>query len=200
MKDKAFVVAFDSRVHLIHDLSDNVPALCKSVSSIEAGGEPALYDALIFSSNKLRTIPESQVTRRAIILISDGVDTASRALMHDGEEAAARAETVIVALSTNDPVFHPQGEIVLDALTSPTGGGILPARDESQLTDAFGHIEKVLRNQYALAYQPAAFNLDGGYRRVEIVPRRHGFKVQCRKGYFASQGQGAAPDEARATN
>jgi VWFA-related protein len=93
----------------------------------------------------------------------------------------------VFALSTNDlrADRYPKGEAVLDLLTGPTGGHILPARDESQLTKAFRQIEKALRNQYALGYQPANFDPDGKYRPVEVIPVKHGLKVQCRKGYFA---------------
>ncbi len=186
-KDKAFVVSFDGRVHQVHDFSDDVRALAKAVKSIKAGGNTALYDAVIFACNRLRNAPETQITRRAIILITDGMDTASRTFMHDAQEAAARAEVLVFALSTNDLIVdpYPKGEAVLDLLTGPTGGHILPARDESQLTKAFRQIEKALRNQYALGYQPANFDPDGKYRPVEVIPVKHGLKVQCRKGYFA---------------
>jgi Ca-activated chloride channel homolog len=186
-QDKAFVVSFDGRVHQVHDFSDNVQALARAVKSIKAGGNTALYDAVIFACNKLRHDEEPQITRRAIILITDGMDTASRAFMHDAQEAAARAEVLMFALSTNDLIAdpYPKGEAVLDLLTGPTGGHILPARDQGQLSKAFRQIEKALRNQYALAYEPANFNPDGKYRPVEIIPAKRGLKVQCRKGYFA---------------
>lgn len=184
-KDMALVVAFNSRVRLAHDLSDNVAALGNAVRAIKAGGNTRLYDAIIFASQKLRASPPD--ARRAIILITDGEDTQSRALMYDAEQAAIRAEVTTFALSTNDLTMdpYPKGEAVLDLLTAPTGGRILPARSGWQLKKAFEMVEKTLRNQYALAYQPSEFKPDGSYRRVEVVPRKHGLKVQCRKGYYA---------------
>ena len=186
-KDKASVISFDGRVHQVHDFSDDVQTLARAVKSIRAGGNTALYDAVILACNKLRRDEEPQITRRAIILITDGMDTASRAFLHDAQEAAARAEVLMFALSTNDLIVdpYPKGEAVLDLLTGPTGGYILPARDEGQLTKAFGQIEKALRNQYALGYEPANFNPDGRYHPVEVIPMKRGLKVQCRKGYFA---------------
>lgn len=186
-KDKASVISFDGRVHQVHDFSDDVHTLARAVKSIRAGGNTALYDAVILACNKLRRDEEPQITRRAIILITDGMDTASRAFLHDAQEAAARAEVLMFALSTNDLIVdpYPKGEAVLDLLTGPTGGYILPARDEGQLTKAFGQIEKALRNQYALGYEPANFNPDGRYHPVEVIPMKRGLKVQCRKGYFA---------------
>jgi len=186
-KDKASVISFDGRVHQVHDFSDDIHTLARAVKSIRAGGNTALYDAVILACNKLRRDEEPQITRRAIILITDGMDTASRAFLHDAQEAAARAEVLMFALSTNDLIIdpYPKGEAVLDLLTGPTGGYILPARDEGQLTKAFGQIEKALRNQYALGYEPANFNPDGKYHPVEVIPMKRGLKVQCRKGYFA---------------
>jgi Ca-activated chloride channel family protein len=191
MKDLAFVVAFDARVHLVHDLTGDVSALSKAVKAIKPGGNTVLYDAVIFACSKLRNIPETQATRRAVILISDGNDTASRDLMYDAQRATARSEVVMFALSTNDLSTdpYPKGEAVLDLLTLPTGGRILAARDEYQLSSAFHKVEKALRNQYALAYLPADFSPDGSYRAIEIIPQKNGLKVQCRKGYFARQEQ-----------
>lgn len=184
-KDMALVAAFNSRVRLMHDLSDNFAALGKAVKAVKAGGNTRLYDAITFASQKLRASPPG--ARRAIILITDGEDTQSRALMYDAEQAAIRAEVTMFALSTNDLAMdpYPKGEAVLDLLTAPTGGQILPARSEWQLKKAFEIVEKTLRNQYALAYQPSDFKPDGSYRRVEVLPRKRGLKVQCRKGYFA---------------
>jgi VWFA-related protein len=107
--------------------------------------------------------------------------------MHDAEQAALRAQVTMFALSTNDRQYdeYPKGEAVLDLLTSPTGGDILPARDEDQLMRAFHHLEKALRNQYSVAYQPDEFEPNGDFRKIEIKPVKHGLKVQCRRGYFA---------------
>ena len=184
-KDMALVVAFNSRVHLVHDLSDDVAALGKAVKHIRAGGNTRLYDSVTFASQRLNASPPD--ARRAIILITDGEDTQSRALMYDAEQAAIRAEVTMFALSTNDLAMdpYPKGEAVLDLLTAPTGGRILPARSEWQLKKAFEMVEKALRDQYALAYQPSDFKPDGSYRRVEVLPRKQGLKVQCRKGYYA---------------
>jgi len=188
-KDKALVVAFNSTIHLMRDFSDDVRGLSQAVKKISAGGETALYDAVLFACRKLQDgSPES---RRAIILITDGEDTHSRAFLHDAELAPLRAQVTLFALSTNDLSLdpYPKGEAVLDLLSEPTGGRILPSRDEWQLSRAFREVERALRNQYALAYQPSEFRADGSYRRVDVVPVKQGLKVQCRRGYYARREQ-----------
>lgn len=186
-RDQAMVVGFDSRVRLAQDLTGSVEALAHAVSSLKPGGETALYDAIVLAADKLRASGEAGVVRRAIILITDGMDNKSRALMFDAQQALARSETLVFALSTNNRIGedYPKGDAVLDLLTGPTGGHILPARDRSNLKQAFQTIESALRSQYAIGYHPASFKADGGFRPIEITPLGHNLKVRCRKGYFA---------------
>ena len=185
--DQAFVVGINAKVNLASDMTGNVDQLSKAIHSLKSEGETALYDSVIYACNKLRDDREAQVTRRAIILITDGLDTKSSAILADAEEAAARADVLIYALSTNNLTEnrHPKGDAVLTLLTEPTGGHILPAREEDDLKHAFGEIEKALRSQYAIGYHPADFKPDGSFRQIELLATRKGLKVQCRKGYFA---------------
>jgi VWFA-related protein len=185
--DKAFVVGFSSTVNLASDMTGDIDQLSKGIHSLKSEGETTLYDAVIYACSKLRDNREAQVTRRAIILITDGEDTKSSAILADAEEAAARADVLIYALSTNnlEQNRHPKGDAVLSLLTEPTGGHILPAREEDDLKHAFSEIEKALRSQYAIGYHPADFKPDGSFRQIELLATRKGLKVQCRKGYFA---------------
>lgn len=191
-KDQAMIAAFNSRVRLIQGFTDNVRTLRRSVTKLHAGGNTALYDAIVFGARQLEKSPPE--SRRAIVLITDGDDTQSGALMFDAEQAALRAQVTIFALSTNDLEYgdYPKGEAVLDLLTRPTGGNVLPAHSEDRLTGAFNKLEKTLRNQYSIAYQPAAFQADGSFRKIDVKAVKQGLKVQCRRGYYArSEGYGA---------
>jgi VWFA-related protein len=184
--DQAFVVGFNDKAYLVQDMTGDVDQLADSIHKLESGGNTALYDAIILAANKLHSEVETRVTRRAIILISDGMDTASKAIMRDAEQAMAHAEAVMYVLSSNSP-FEPysKGEAVLELLSSPTGGRILPAHEKADLKTAFRDVEKTLRSQYAMGYKPAALQWDGGFRTIEIRPQKRGLKVRCRRGYFA---------------
>jgi Ca-activated chloride channel family protein len=187
-KDEAFIVGFDSRPHLEEEMTGDVEKLSKAIRRLTPGGDTALYDAVMFASNKLETqSTRGGVIRRAIVLVSDGVDTASQAKLEDATLSEARAQTVLYAVRTNNPVTNPlpKGQQTLSALTENSGGHILPGVEKSDLTHAFHHIEAALRSQYALGYHPANFSPDGSYRSVAISARKKGVKVQCRKGYFA---------------
>jgi Ca-activated chloride channel homolog len=186
-KDEAFVIGFDSHVHVIHNMTGDVNKLSSAIHGMNSGGNTALYDAIIRASNKLRTESGGGITRKAIILISDGMDTASKALLNDAVQAAERAEVVVYVLSTNDlrEAKYPKGDAVMDLIAQPTGGHILRAREKDDLKHGFAEIEKALRSQYAMGYHPADFRSDGGFRPIEITPQQSTLKVQCRRGYFA---------------
>jgi VWFA-related protein len=186
-RDRAFIATFNDSVHLIADLSSNVPYMQKTIKHAKDGGNTSLYDAVIFACNKLNNNSEDVVTRKVIILISDGVDTKSTSLMADAQQAAVHSEALLLALSTNDLSLerYPTGEAVLDLLSKPTGGYILPAHEDWQLAGAFSKIERALRSQYFIAYNPPNFKPDGSYRSIDLVLKNPKLKVRCRTGYYA---------------
>jgi VWFA-related protein len=184
--DKAMVIGFDGNVHVVHDLTADPKVLGESISKLKAGGNTAFYDAVAFAAKSLRGGSDDHLTRRAIIVISDGVDTASKGTIDQAREEALRSEVVVFALTTAS-ALEPEcpGNVVLRQLTGWTGGHVLPAHETADLKSAFRHVEKAMRSQYALGYQLPESATDGSFRSVEIVPRKRGLKVQCRKGYFA---------------
>lgn len=187
--DKALVLAFNDKVMPLQDVTDRTDRIAKSLRNVKAHGDTALNDAIIAASERLRRIPEDRLARRAIILISDGEDTASRSTLQEAKLAAAHANVIIFALSTNfssDDV-NGSGDAVLKSLAESTGGSLLPAREEAGLAKAFRSVEKALRNQYVVAYNPAEFRPDGSFRTVQLLPRKHGLRASYRKGYFANE-------------
>jgi VWFA-related protein len=185
-KDAAFVIGFDQHVHVIQDTTGDVGKLSNAIHHMNSGGNTALYDAIIRASNKLRA-SNAGISRKAIILISDGIDTASKSKLNDAIQAAEKAEVIVYVLSTNDlrEVKYPKGDAIMDLIAKPTGGHILPAREKDDLKHGFAEIEKALRSQYAMGYHPADFKSDGSFRAIEIIPDKPTFRVQCRRGYFA---------------
>ncbi len=183
--DKAFVVGFNQEVHLEQDFTEDVNALGKAVRRLKPEGETAIFDALVFASEKLRKNSEPG-TRRAIIVISDGENNCGKRFMHEADEAALKAEAPVYTLSTN--LAHSEyskGQAVLELLARYTGGELLPAHEASQVVRAFKQVEEALRSQYVLSYKPAEFSADGRYRPIALTARNPKLKVECRRGYFA---------------
>jgi VWFA-related protein len=184
--DKALVVGFNQKIHFEQNLTNDVPALKRAVTHLKPSGETALYDAIVFAADKLRS-DSDHGTRKIIILISDGDNNSSKAIMNDAQQAALRAEAPIYCLSTN--TFHDdqysKGEATLQLLSRYTGGELLPARDKFNVVEAFKQVEQALRSQYVLSYKPAGFAPDGRYREVALSAHKPKLKVECRHGYYA---------------
>lgn len=185
--DKAMIITFNEQVKTVVQPTDRPGRLDKTLSKIRPDGDTALNDAVIYGCNRLRDLTERQITRRAIILISDGVDTLHHASLGQAQQAASRSEVTIFALSTNfsELDLNGKGDAVLRELASASGGVLLPAHDEAHLGSAFRNVEKALRNQYVIAYTPATFMADGSFRAVELKAVKHGLRTSCRKGYYA---------------
>ena len=73
----------------------------------------------------------------------------------------------------------------LQMLAEATGGRAFFPFKPQDLTDAFGDIESELHNQYAVAYKPAEFVLNGQFRPIQIATEDKKLKVRARRGYFA---------------
>jgi VWFA-related protein len=185
--DQAFVVAFNDTVKTVSEPTDNPSRLNAALRRLKPEGNTALHDAVIYASDKLRHLPERQITRRAIVLISDGVDTMHRSTLHQAEQEASRAEVMIFSLSTNfaETDANGEGDRVLNELAASTGGALLTAYDETRLDSALRRVQKALRNQYVLAYSPADFQPDGSYRPVQLNTLKRGLRTNCRRGYYA---------------
>jgi len=185
--DEAAIVTFGSTVQeKTAGMTGDVGALDAAIHAVQAGGETAMYDAIVTSSGKLHENRRKSAVRPVIILITDGVDTASKMTLKAAEEAAIRSEAAIFALDANS-VYEtdPKGRLILEKLTRETGGFVLPGRENSDLKGAFRTIEKILRSQYALGYPPPDLELDGSFRSIEVTSIRRGLRVHLRNGYYA---------------
>jgi VWFA-related protein len=125
-------------------------------------------------------------TRKVIVLLTDGADTASHGTDAESIEALVHSEATVLIIDSTVPSENgTKGQAFLDRLTTYSGGIILPARQTEELKNAFRAVEKVLRNQYALSYKPAELQPNGGYRAIQLTPMKRGWRVRCRSGYYA---------------
>jgi Ca-activated chloride channel homolog len=152
-------------------------------------GSTAIWDSIwITSADVLGPAPEK--TRRAIILLSDGVDTFSRKKLDEAVQAAQRAEAVVYAIGIGDNFYDGVDEGSLKKISERTGGRAYFPRDENELRQAFRQIQEEMRSQYLIAYEPTNRALDGSYRKIEIqlVNReleKQKVRITHRQGYFA---------------
>lgn len=185
--DKAAIIAFGSTVQeKTAGMTGDVKTLDATIRTLQANGETAMYDAIILASHKFHESRRTTGVRPIIILITDGVDTASKATLSAAEEAAIRSEAAIFALDANSIYeTNPKGRLVLEKLTRGTGGFVLSAREDADLKDAFKTIEKILRSQYAIGYPPPDLETNGSFRPIEVSSSKPGLQIHARKGYYA---------------
>ena len=195
-RDRVLFATFDHEVTLRQDFTDRLELLDKAVYSVKKTGEQtALYDAVWqFCDQKMR----SAQGRRALVLITDGVDTYSRADINDAIAIAQRTETTVFAISTKAGLsstvvgveagtIKTKADKDLDRLCDETGGAAFFTGDILSLERSFTKISKELRSQYLITYKPTNDKYDGSYRRVEVklTSDRGNLKLRTKKGYRA---------------
>jgi VWFA-related protein len=131
----------------------------------------------------------SDKTRRAIILVTDGVDTSSRLKMSEAIDSALKADAIIYTIGIGDNYYDGVDEGSLRKLSERTGGRAYFPRNETDLRSAFAQIQDELRSQYLVAYSPSNKAKDGTFRKVVIDVKdpelRKNLKLTYRQGYFA---------------
>jgi Ca-activated chloride channel homolog len=197
-KDKVAFLTFDHEVNLRQDFTDKLDLLDKAINAVnKPGSQTSLYDAIwIFCNEKMRNVGAA---RRALVVITDGDDTYSRATLKEAIDIAQRTETVIFAISTKGgfsgsavPGVEAQtvkdgGDKDLVKLCEETGGRAFFTGDMLALERSFSTIAKEIRSQYIATYRPSNDKYDGSYRRIEVKlsTDRDGLKVRAKRGYLA---------------
>jgi Ca-activated chloride channel family protein len=197
-KDQAAFVTFDDEVSLRQDFTKNLELLERAIDGVKKPGtQTSLYDAVWqFCDEKMRGVNSP---RRALVVITDGDDTYSRARLDDAIAMAQRTDTIIFAISTKGGftgsavpgveagTVKDSGDKELDRLSEQTGGRAFFTGDMLALERAFKKIGEELRSQYLLTYRPEG-PFDGGYRRIEVkVATGDGYKINAKRGYTADR-------------
>ena len=203
-KDMAFVISFGSEAELLQDSTNSAKLLSQSLSGLKVNASLAgmggplpgpvptintpkgtvLFDAVyLASAEKLR----GEVGRKALILITDGVDQGSRYDVRQAIEAAHRADAIIYSIQYMDRQAYGYFGVSdgdLKKMSEETGGRLFRVDRKNSLDDIFRQIQEEMRSQYSISYAPNTKAT--GFRKLEIKTARKDLKVQARKGYFAS--------------
>jgi Ca-activated chloride channel family protein len=173
----------DSKVRLLQDftLIRDIP---DAVWDLRAKGMTTLYDAIVTAADALDRRPEQ---RRAILVVSDGADTQSRASLDQATRRAVEAQLIVYAIDLSDGGAGPinSGAAVLKSLTARTGGRLFTSPGGSRLREAFDQTIDELRHQYTLTYAPTNDRKDGRWRTIEVRIDRPGLDIRTREGYWA---------------
>lgn len=188
-EDVAAVFRFDTKVEQVQDFS-SARDLAPMAYGLRAKGMTTLNDAIIEGANALLNRPEP---RKAIIVLSDGIDTYSKASPGKALETALSVGATIYAvdMSATDSIGsrNPQSAMVLKSFAEKTGGRFVATPGGQALRDAFASIANELGHQYTIAYRPLNTMHDGKWRTLEVkLTHANDFVVRTRKGYRAPKG------------
>lgn len=214
-KDEVAVVSFTGESTLEQGMTNNMERLRRAVSRVQfvppsgyigggviagtppisggnqaAYGSTAIWDSIWVTAEEILG-PAPEKTRRAIILLTDGVNTYGSKKLDDAVQAAQRAEAVIYSIGIGDNFYDGVDEGALKKISERTGGRAYFPRDENELRQAFRQIQEEMRSQYLVAYEPSNQALDGTYRKIEVQVanpdlQKQKVRLTHRQGYFAT--------------
>jgi len=156
-------------------------------------GSTAIWDAIALTSNDVLAKAPG-LRRRAIILLSDGVDTTSRLTLKEAANRALGAETVVYSIGIGDSKWEGVDRAPLHEIAERTGGRAFFPDKKFDLNSAFAEIERELRTQYLIAYSSTNKKHDGAYRKITIEItnpdlQKQKLQLRHRPGYFAKAGR-----------
>jgi len=208
-KDIAFIISFGADSELLQDFTNSLPLLQKGLGELRlnagvGGMSPTgptipipggsrgtvLYEAVwLATKEKLR----GEVGRKAVVVITDGVDVGSRIKIDKAIEEAHRSDTIIYSVLFEDPRYTSwqyggmSGEGPLKRMAEETGGRVFRVDRRNTLEDIYNTIQQELRSQYAAAYTPTNQAKDGSFRRIEVRTKNRDVKIQIRRGYYSTK-------------
>jgi len=224
--DKTFLAHFDFDTELLQDLTSSKQKLQRALQGMEVpgpgnrrggytigggyggrgggrgggggggGGGTTLYDAVYLAADEIMRHHEG---RKAVILLTDGVDHGSRVSIDTAIEAAQRADTLIYSIMFEGeeggggggfgrmgiPIdMGADGYKVLQKMSRETGGGFFEVSRKMSIDQIYKRIEEELRSQYSIGYSPDPPTGRSGFRAISLKARRKDLVVQARQGYY----------------
>lgn len=154
---------------------------------IEPAGETRMFDCVVDALESVSIRPEK---RRALVLISDGMDNKSKrsskdvihlALMHGVTIYAIDLTTDVPASATATEQLL--GKLTLESFAKQTGGRYLKTAGGTQIQPAFDQIVDELGSQYTFSFYPPPNAIPGQWRKITVRPRDASLTVRSRDGY-----------------
>jgi VWFA-related protein len=192
--DAASVFSFDSRVRRLTPFTRDPHLLRTAVSSVEPYGATSLYDAIVTT---VQTVVEDAPRARGVLLLTDGIDTASTFTPHEAATAAAAVDIPLYVLSVGGAttaaeksmmggdvsVESTQSALRLNELAARTGGLAAEPTTIADLSVATRTILSELRHQYVLAIPAGSAK---GWHELTVRVRRGRVQARSRDGYVVS--------------
>jgi Ca-activated chloride channel family protein len=191
-QDDYFVITFNDRPRLLADTTQSLGSIQEELSQAMPSGRTALLDAIYLAIQKAH---HAKYKRRALLIISDGGDNASRYSASEIRKLVQEADVQIYAIGIFDSIFHTpeewSGKRLLTEITGATGGRTATLHNAADLPDLAERIGHELRSEYVLGYRPTQPSHDGKWRKIRVLLKpltsaaSGGLQVRSKRGYLA---------------
>jgi Ca-activated chloride channel family protein len=185
--DAFFLMTFNHEPRLIFGWKTQPDGVHDALSSLKPTGSTAIYDAMLAAIPYLEHRPRE---RAAIVLITDGADTASEVTLHDLRPALVRSDAFVYAIAIDTPEPQPIAQRVsidtLNEITGQSGGRTEVVRATADIEVATTNIADELNSQYVLGYSSPTPG-DGKYHSIRVRATNPAYKVRARSGYVAAK-------------
>jgi Ca-activated chloride channel family protein len=187
--DQFFILGFNHQPRVLTGWTHAPDEVRRALDAIKPFGGTAVYDAVIES---LPVIGRRSRQRAALLMISDGADTASTATLREVRSAMHRSDAFVYAIAIDSPErqaintrVNPQA---LREITNESGGRTEVVQNTAQLNDATARIAEELNSQYVLGYSSPRGN-DGQFHSIRVRVPGTEYRVRARTGYVAPSGR-----------
>lgn len=195
-RDEAALFTFDSRLHQVAPFTVDTRALQGALGEVDPFGATSLHDAI---ADAAKQVADRTGRRRAVVVITDGIDTASGLTPGEVSGIASAIDVPVYIMATVLPIDHVGREGALpregangqdgtiEDLARWTGGALFYVSTPSDTSNVSRQVLDELRTQYVIAFEPAATE---GWRPLEIRTRNKDHVVRARSGYMAGGTRG----------
>ncbi|MDH4064990.1 MAG: VWA domain-containing protein [Acidobacteriota bacterium] len=184
--DRAQVGAFNDKIQLSGEFTNDRDALIAALEDLYFGNPTRLNDAIGASLDALQGIDG----RRVVLVFTDGEDTSSRLRFGNVLDRARDEEVMVYSIGLESEYFNGVRVVRtrptrdLRKISEETGGGYFELKRTAELSPTFSRVAQELRSQYLIGFTPAA--LDGKVHKLEVRVNRAGMNVRARKSYLAA--------------
>ena len=186
--DEFFLMAFNHKPHTPTDWTHVRDDIAHALDALKPSGGTAIYDTII---EALPLMERRRGGRAAVLVISDGADTASNATLRTVATALHHSDAFVYAIGIDPPERQAINTRVnaqaLNEITGESGGRTEVVRNKAELDAATARIAEELNSQYVLGYT-SPLGADGQFHSIRVRTPAGDYRVRARNGYVATRG------------
>ena len=184
-EDEFFILAFNHKPHVLTEWTQTPTVVRDALDSLKPTGGTAVYDAVL---EGMPLIAKRNRERGALLIVSDGADTASNTPLKDVRFALRRSQAFVYAIAIDSPerraINSSVNPTTLREITDESGGRTEVVATTTEISAASSRIAEELNHQYVMGFTPK-HGPDGKYHTLRVRTHHTDYKVRARSGYVA---------------